>query len=59
MGQSGLVLHTSDGGTNWELEGSGTDRDLHIVRPTGKNYLIAAGAGGTIVKRTIDKDNAR
>ena len=53
VGQDGLVLHTTDGGTNWKIENAQTDQDLYDIKSFGKNNLIAIGAGGTIIRRTL------
>ena len=51
MGSDGLILYTSDGGTNWSPQTSGTANGLHAVAAWRKNRmpepnaLILAGLG--------------
>jgi photosystem II stability/assembly factor-like uncharacterized protein len=55
VGQSGLVLHTNDGGITWECEGSGTNEHLYNIANINGNGLIAVGARSTIVRRMIEE----
>ena len=53
VGDRGLVLHTSDDGTTWERQDSGTERLLTSVFPIdGDTAWIAAGRGTLLFTRT-------
>lgn len=51
VGDTGLLLRSSDGGEQWAPEPLTTARDLHAVRIAGDASLIVAiGAAGTVVR---------
>ena len=56
IGDSGLVLHTSDGGTNWTGQSNGIIINLISVYFTDSNTGWAVGDEGIIIK-TIDSGN--
>lgn len=45
-GFSGRILHTSDGGTNWSLQASGTTQELHGLSFTDAQTGWAVGGSG-------------
>ncbi len=52
VGNKGCILHTTDGGDNWEKMDSPTNKNLFGVYCLGIQQTIAVGAGGIILKRT-------
>lgn len=56
VGTSGTILHTVDGGTNWEVQESGTERDLKAVTFINDKTGWVVGLGGTILQT---KDGGR
>lgn len=56
VGSSGTILHTVDGGTTWEAQESGTDRDLKAVAFVDNQRGWVVGHGGTILQT---KDGGR
>lgn len=52
VGDGGLILMTSDGGSSWTIEASGTSVDLLGVSWAG-DAAIAVGQSGTILMRTM------
>jgi photosystem II stability/assembly factor-like uncharacterized protein len=49
VGDGGTILHTSDGGTTWTAQTSGTTNLLSLVEFTDANTGWAVGVGGTIL----------
>lgn len=57
VGKSGIILHTIDGGKNWERQGNGvTSHNLNKVTAVDANNVIAAGDHGTLLS-TNDGEN--
>ncbi len=52
VGDSGVVLHTVDGGANWTLVQSGISQRLLAVRMLDMNRVIAVGDSGASVCST-------
>ncbi|MCX6149367.1 MAG: YCF48-related protein [Ignavibacteriales bacterium] len=52
VGQYGIILRTTNGGTTWLLQPSGTANDLNGVSFTDVNNGTAVGDGGTILRTT-------
>lgn len=52
VGDSGTILRTTNGGSNWTAATSGTTANLYGVNMPATNTGYAVGAGGTIVKTT-------
>jgi photosystem II stability/assembly factor-like uncharacterized protein len=50
VGEAGMVLHSSDGGTTWESQSSGVDVTLAAIagKPDG-SQIVAVGSDGTLV----------
>lgn len=49
VGKNGLILHTSDGGRNWEQQASGTTRPLSAVSFADDRVGFVVGSGGIIL----------
>ncbi|MEE4260632.1 MAG: YCF48-related protein, partial [Bacteroidales bacterium] len=49
VGDSGTILHTSDGGNNWEFQESGTIADLNSVFFVDENYGWICGDSSIIL----------
>ena len=52
VGSSGVILRTTNGGTTWKTQNSGTLQTLwevQLVRGTQGGVLFAAGYGGTLI----------
>jgi len=49
VGDSGIILKTTDGGTNWTIQSSGITYDLYSVHFTDPNRGYAAGRSDTIL----------
>jgi photosystem II stability/assembly factor-like uncharacterized protein len=49
VGDSGTIVHTSDGGANWAVQISGTPENLFGVRFTDADNGWAVGDAGTII----------
>ena len=55
VGQTGLVLRSSDGGERWAAEAPVTTRDLHAVRIAGDaSLVVAVGQSGVVVRMGLD-----
>jgi photosystem II stability/assembly factor-like uncharacterized protein len=52
VGGNGIILKTTNGGTNWVALSSGTNKDLTSVFFTGANTGCVVGEGGLILKTT-------
>ena len=52
LGEDEVILRTTDGGTNWNPQTSGTTQDLHSVHFADNNAGWAVGLEGTILKTT-------
>ena len=52
VGNVGTVIKTTDGGTNWNSQTSGTTEGLRSVHFTDNNTGWAVGASGIILKTT-------
>lgn len=50
VGYGGTILHTTNGGTNWNLENSNTTEDLFSIRFPANNTGFAFGNNGTFLK---------
>jgi photosystem II stability/assembly factor-like uncharacterized protein len=53
VGDGGAIIHTSDGGSTWELQGSTVTANLNAVKALSSMEAWAAGDAGVII-RTID-----
>ena len=49
-GYNGTILHTIDGGTNWNLESSGTSQHLFSIQFPSDSIGFALGENGTALK---------
>jgi len=49
VARGGLILHTSDGGINWEFQISGTPKDLYDINFADLSNGWAVGNDGTII----------
>lgn len=49
VGESGTILHTTDGGNSWSAQNSGTSNWLYSVRFADANTGWAVGEHGTIL----------
>ena len=56
VGTSGIILRTTDGGSTWVSQNSGTTNQLNEVVFTDANTGTAVGEGGTVL-RTTDGGN--
>jgi photosystem II stability/assembly factor-like uncharacterized protein len=56
VGYLGTIIHTSNGGSNWVTQVSGTERILYDVICVNPNLAYIVGSYGTIIK-TIDAGN--
>jgi len=52
IGRVGTIIKTSDEGTTWEFQTSGTNYNLNSVYFTDSNIGWIVGDGGTILKTT-------
>ena len=52
VGDSGIILRTTNGGTNWTSQSSGTTNHLYGVSFTDANNGTVVGANGTILRTT-------
>ena len=52
VGEAGTILRTTDGGTNWILQTSGTTEILKSVFFTDADTGTAVGYGATILRTT-------
>lgn len=52
VGLDGTIVHTSDAGSHWYVDASGTDADLNDVTFVDANTGWAVGGGGTILRTT-------
>ncbi len=52
VGVCGMIIHTSDGGVNWDIQKSGTTKHLYSVKAFSSSIAIAAGESGTILRTT-------
>jgi photosystem II stability/assembly factor-like uncharacterized protein len=50
VGANGTILRTTNGGALWTLDASGTGEDLNGVYVQNGNVILAAGAGGVLLK---------
>lgn len=53
IGDKGMIIHTSDGGKNWETLNSGTDVRLNRIQFTDEKSAWVAGDGGVLL-HTLD-----
>ena len=49
VGKNGLILHTNDGGRNWEKQASGTTQPLSAVSFADDRVGFVVGSGGIIL----------
>ena len=49
VGTEGLILHSTDGGTYWQMQDSQVSEDLQGVYATNEDHSWAAGSGGVIL----------
>ncbi|MBI5472672.1 MAG: T9SS type A sorting domain-containing protein [Ignavibacteriae bacterium] len=49
VGEGGLILLTTNGGTTWTQRNSGTTQNLNAIHFTNPSFIWAAGDGGTIL----------
>jgi photosystem II stability/assembly factor-like uncharacterized protein len=52
VGEYGTILKTTNGGTTWIIQQSGTVYNLHGVSFTDANHGTVVGSGGTILRTT-------
>ncbi len=52
VGNDGTILRTTDGGTTWKQQTSGTTEDLYDVSFTDSDNGTAVGSDGTILRTT-------
>jgi photosystem II stability/assembly factor-like uncharacterized protein len=52
VGEEGTILRTTDGGTTWMSQNSGTTQTLFGVSFTAANTGTAVGHGSTILRTT-------
>ncbi len=52
VGDQGIIMHTVDGGINWNTQESGTSNILQAVSFTDENNGTAVGYGGIILRTT-------
>ena len=52
VGTEGTIFRTTDGGTTWVTQTSGTTNDLHGVSFTDGNNGTVVGDDGTILRTT-------
>jgi photosystem II stability/assembly factor-like uncharacterized protein len=52
VGGGGTILKTTDGGATWQLQPSGTTRDLEAIHFTDRQHGWAVGYMNTILKTT-------
>jgi photosystem II stability/assembly factor-like uncharacterized protein len=52
VGPGGALIHTSDGGSTWAFQASGTASDLNAIQAVSADEAWAAGAGGTVLHTT-------
>ena len=50
VGRNGKILKTTNAGTNWISQSSGTSNELFSVYFTNLNIGFAVGSNGTILK---------
>ena len=54
VGNQGLILHTTNGGTTWTVEGAGLTTSLltgvHFVSTVNGNVVYVVGNNGTLLK---------
>jgi photosystem II stability/assembly factor-like uncharacterized protein len=50
VGASGTILKTTDGGSTWPAQTSGTTNDLNSISATDGNTAWSVGGGGTILR---------
>ncbi len=58
IGDKGTIVHTSDGGKNWETQNSGTDVNLNRIQFISDKEAWIVGDNGTVLN-TIDGRNWR
>jgi hypothetical protein len=52
VGEYGAIVRTTDGGSSWTIQVSGTTQTLWAVSFTDVNNGTAVGEGGTILRTT-------
>ncbi len=57
VGSGGTILKTTNGGTDWSQQTSGTRRHLSSITCANASTAWAVGSGGTILKTTDGGDN--
>ena len=57
VGAGGVILHTLDGGVNWEVQDSGVTDNLYAVHFHDADTGWAAGAGGVILHTSDGSQN--
>ena len=53
VGSEGLILHTKNAGSDWEIQESGIEADLRAIAYEGVDYLWVAGNPGVILKYIV------
>lgn len=56
VGSSGVIIKTTDGGTNWQQQYSGTVQNLRKIYCIDANTCYAVGDSGTVLK-TVNGGN--
>ena len=59
VGSGGTILRTTNGGTNWDTQTSGTESDLSRVSFTDADNGAAVGQFGTILRTTDGGSHGR
>src|SRR5260370_18946704 len=57
VGEMGTILRSTDGGVNWKVQKSGTEKNLLKVFPFDAQNVVAGGADGTILRPTNGGDH--
>lgn len=53
VGNNGVILHTQNGGSSFEIQESGTKANLYAITYDGENNLWVVGSPGIILKLTL------
>jgi photosystem II stability/assembly factor-like uncharacterized protein len=50
VGENGVILVTTDGGSNWTKQTSGTSQHLYALQSIAGDSVVAGGAAGTVAR---------
>ena len=56
VGVGGAILRTTDGGSTWTIQSSGTTNDLYGVSFTDAKTGTVVGSGGTILRTATGRE---